>query len=50
MPRFSIITPVYDPPADILRACIASVQAQTYGDWELILVDGRETNCVAHWN
>lgn len=38
-PRFSIITPVYDPPADILRATIDSVRSQTFADWELILVD-----------
>lgn len=39
MPRYSILTPVYDPPADVLRETIASVRAQTYADWELILVD-----------
>jgi len=38
-PRFSIVTPVYDPPADVLRETIASVRQQTFGDWELILVD-----------
>ncbi len=39
MPRFSIITPVYDPPADVLRACLESVLAQSDGDWEHCLVD-----------
>jgi glycosyltransferase involved in cell wall biosynthesis len=38
-PRFSIVTPVYDPPDDVLRAMIDSVLAQTFQDWELILVD-----------
>jgi len=38
-PRFSIVTPVYDPPEDALREMITSVQNQTFGDWELILVD-----------
>ncbi len=38
-PRFSIVTPVYDPPADVLRETIASVTAQTFDDWELCLVD-----------
>ena len=41
VPRFSIVTPVYDPPADVLRATIASVTAQTFDDWELCLVDDR---------
>ena len=40
-PRFSIVTPVYDPPEDALRDMIASVVDQTCGDWELILVDDR---------
>jgi len=39
MPRFSIITPVYAPPAEVLREMIASVRNQTFADWELILVD-----------
>ena len=36
---FSVLTPVYEPPIDALRAAIASVREQTFGDWELILVD-----------
>lgn len=39
MPRFSIVTPVYDPPLDVLRDTIESVRRQTVADWELILVD-----------
>jgi O-antigen biosynthesis protein len=38
-PRFSIITPVYDPPAEVLRATLRSVTSQTFDDWELCLVD-----------
>ena len=40
-PLFSVITPVYNPPPRFLRAAIRSVQAQTFDDWELILVDDR---------
>jgi O-antigen biosynthesis protein len=39
VPRFSIVTPVYDPPEDVLRAMLRSVTEQTNGDWELCLVD-----------
>jgi len=39
MPRFSIVTPVYDPPAEVLRATLRSVTSQTFDDWELCLVD-----------
>jgi GT2 family glycosyltransferase len=38
-PRFSILTPVYDTPADVLRAMLDSVRAQRFEDWELCLVD-----------
>ena len=38
-PAFSIVTPVYDPPLDALADTIDSVLAQTYRDWELVLVN-----------
>jgi GT2 family glycosyltransferase len=38
-PRFSILTPVYDTPAEVLRAMLRSVGRQRCGDWELCLVD-----------
>ncbi len=38
-PCFSVIVPVFNPEAEHLTACIRSVRAQTYGNWELILVD-----------
>jgi GT2 family glycosyltransferase len=38
-PRFSILTPVYETPAGVLRKMLGSVRRQSYGDWELCLVD-----------
>jgi GT2 family glycosyltransferase len=38
-PRFSIVTPVYETPAGVLRAMLKSVRRQGFGDWELCLVD-----------
>jgi len=38
-PRFSVVTPVYDPPIPVLEAMLASVRAQTFADWEHCLVD-----------
>ena len=38
-PRFSIVTPVYETPAGVLRAMLRSVRRQRFGDWELCLVD-----------
>jgi glycosyltransferase involved in cell wall biosynthesis len=38
-PRFSILTPVYETPAEVLRAMLRSVARQRCGDWELCLVD-----------
>jgi len=40
---FSIITPLYNTPNDLLRDMIESVQAQTYPNWELCLADGSDT-------
>ena len=38
-PRFSVITPVYETPIDVLEAMLESVRTQTFEDWELCLVD-----------
>jgi GT2 family glycosyltransferase len=37
--RFSVLTPVYETPEDVLAEMIASVRSQSFGDWELCLVD-----------
>jgi hypothetical protein len=39
IPLFSIITPVYDTPSGILRQTIESVLAQSFSEWEWIVVD-----------
>lgn len=38
-PRFSIVTPVYNTPRRVLWEMLESVLTQTFGDWELCLVD-----------
>jgi GT2 family glycosyltransferase len=38
-PRFSILTPVYETPADVLWDMLESVRRQSFSDWELCLVD-----------
>lgn len=43
-PRFSIITPVYDPPVGVLAETIESVVRQTWSDWEFVLVDDCSPN------
>ena len=43
-PLFSIVTPVFDPPIDVLEETIASVLAQEHRDWEWILVDDASTD------
>lgn len=42
-PRFSVVTPVYNTEPALLRACIESVRAQIYPDWELCLCDDAST-------
>lgn len=39
-PLFSIVVPLYCTKEKFLREMIESVQAQTYGKWELCLADG----------
>ncbi|HEY5333942.1 MAG TPA: glycosyltransferase [Solirubrobacterales bacterium] len=39
MPRFTVLTPVFDTPLDVLEAMLKSVRRQTFGDWEHVLVD-----------
>ncbi|GAA2020629.1 glycosyltransferase [Nakamurella flavida] len=43
-PLFSVVTPVYNPPVDVLAEMIASVREQEFADWELILVDDNSPN------
>ena len=38
-PQISIVLPVYKPPPGILELAIESVQAQSYSNWQLCLVD-----------
>lgn len=38
-PRFSILTPVHETPAEVLEAMLASVRAQRCREWELCAVD-----------
>jgi O-antigen biosynthesis protein len=38
-PRFSIISPVYETPANVLWDMLESVRRQSFSDWELCLVD-----------
>ncbi|NND73415.1 MAG: glycosyltransferase [Ilumatobacter sp.] len=45
-PRFSVLTTVYDPDPDHLRACLASVDAQTDGDWEHVVVDDASSDAA----
>ena len=38
-PAIDIVMPVCDPPPDILREAIASVTAQSYANWTLLIAD-----------
>jgi GT2 family glycosyltransferase len=41
VPYFSVITPVFRPDPEALRDTLKSVRAQTFTDWEHVLVDDR---------
>ena len=42
-PFFSVVTPVYNPPAAVLEAMLASVRQQSFANWEHCLVDDGST-------
>lgn len=42
--KFSIAVPAYETPETFLREMIASVQKQTYGNWELCIVNASPQN------
>lgn len=42
-PTFSIIVPTFNAAAT-LQACLESIVCQTYGDWEVVIVDGGSTD------
>lgn len=43
-PLISVLTPVHDPPLQMLEEAIASVRIQTFTGWQLCLVDDGSTN------
>src|SRR6202035_830673 len=43
-PKISVIMPVYNPPAEMLRAAIESVRGQLYKDWEMCIADDCSTD------
>ena len=43
-PLISVLTPVHDPPLQMLEEAIESVRCQTFSNWELCLVDDGSTN------
>ncbi len=47
-PLISIIMPVYNPPIEMLKEAIQSVQNQLYFNWELCIADDASTNKRVH--
>ncbi len=41
--KFSILVPLYNTPKKFLAEMIRSVQNQTYGDWQLCMADGSDS-------
>lgn len=39
MPRFSVLTTVFDPPRDALLECLESVRRQSMADWQHVIVN-----------
>lgn len=47
-PMFSVVVPVYNTDPEVLKRTIASVEAQWYPHWELILVDDHSPSPRVH--
>jgi GT2 family glycosyltransferase len=43
-PKFSFVMPVYNPPVEFLEACIDSMLAQNYTDFEICIADDCSPN------
>ena len=43
-PTFSLVVPLYNTPVEFLEDMVASVEAQTYPRWELLLVNASPEN------
>ena len=43
---FSVVVPAYETDGTFLREMVESVRRQSYGKWELIIVDGSGTDAV----
>ena len=43
-PKISVVTPVFQTPMEFLRPAVESVVRQTYGEWELVLVNASPGN------
>jgi glycosyltransferase involved in cell wall biosynthesis len=48
MPLISVLVPTYNR-LELLRGAVASVSAQTYGGWELVVVDDGSTDGTLEW-
>lgn len=46
-PLISIVTPVFNTPPDFLRAMVNSALSQTYGNFELVVVDASDPGAEA---
>lgn len=42
--NFSIVVPVFNTKPKMLKECVLSVLSQSYGNWELVLVNDASTN------
>lgn len=45
-PLISIVVTVFNPPLDFLRDCVESVQAQSYDNWQLVLMNASGGNAA----